>query len=301
MAFWQEFFRKWLVASSIICTAIVLSIMGCGKTPVADAPKTVVDAGSAPPETQDNMSVQATAVSNAAVNYKQSFEDAVITEVLEGQELPPAMTIGGKNTALLRAAIEETWPSVKLIDAAGNPIAYTLHLETSLGAVDIKLNPRIAPNHVRNILALAKAGYYDGLCFERNVHQESEIDGQKSRLDLLIAGCPIGTGAEGFGHLGYFLRSESQADLKHSQGTVGFWHEEDPDSAGCRFYITLGPAPVLDGKFTIIGNVSNGLDVLKKIAAQPTQNADPSSADNERPVQPAIITRVTITPDLMEK
>ncbi|MCE9534182.1 MAG: peptidylprolyl isomerase, partial [Planctomycetes bacterium] len=114
-------------------------------------------------------------------------------------------------------------------------------------------------------------------------------------------GCPTGTGDDGYGHLGYFVRAEFQTDLKHQEGTVGFWHEEDPDSAGTRFYITLGPAPALDGKFTIIGQVTQGLDIVKRIAAQPVQSADPTTAENEKPVKPATIKKVAIFPDVMEK
>jgi len=171
--------------------------------------------------------------------------------------------------------VEELWPKIKLTDATGKTIARTLLIETSEGPIEISLRPETAPNHVRNILALAELGYYDGLFFDRNVHQQADVDGDKSRFDLLIAGCPLGTGEDGYGHLGYSILAEFQPDLKHEDGTVGFWHEEDPDSAGTRFYITLGPAPALDGKFTIIGQVSKGLDVVKRIAAQPSRATIP--------------------------
>jgi peptidyl-prolyl cis-trans isomerase B (cyclophilin B) len=232
-----------------------------------------------------------------ALDFNQSFDDAVITEVLEGHQLPPDLTFAGKKTAPLRAEIESLWPRIRLTDANNHPIVRRLNFATSSGAFEIELRPELAPNHVRNMLALAALGYYDGLLFERNVHQDASAD-LPSRIDLLIGGCPTGTGEDGFGHLGYFLRSEAQPELKHVEGTVGFWHEEDPDSAGCRFYITLSPCSALDGKFTVIGRVSKGIDVLKGIAAQPVQSNDSTSPDNEKPVHPAVIQKVTISPEV---
>jgi len=231
------------------------------------------------------------------MSFEQSFNEAVITEVLEGYHLPPDVTIGGKKTGPMRVAVEEQWSSIKLLDSNSKLIAHTVKLETSEGDVEIAIRSDLAPNHARNFLALAKLGFYEGLQFERNCHQEANLDGQKTRLDLLIGGCPTGTGDDGYGHIGYFVRAEFRQDVKHQEGTVGFWHEEDPDSAGCRFYITLGPAPVLDGRYTVIGQVSSGLEVLKRIAAQPVKNADSSSPDNEKPVQPVAIKKTSIASD----
>ncbi len=282
-----------------------LGLTGCAKTP---APTTAKDDGrpvSAIQSVNGEIIGQDVAGTNkpAAVNFDQSFEEAASTEVLDGQFVPPDLTAAGKKTAQLRSAVEALWPKIKLTDAAGKPIARTLQVATSEGPIEIELHAEIAPNHVRNMLALAHLGFYDGLFFERNVHQE-DADGEANshtELRMVIAGCPLGTGDEGYGHLGYFIRSEFQEELKHAEGTVGFWHEEGPDSAGTRFYITLGPAPALDGKFTVVGHVTKGLDVVKSIAAQPVKSNDPSSPDNERPVHPTSIKKIEIHPDLMEK
>jgi cyclophilin family peptidyl-prolyl cis-trans isomerase len=238
----------------------------------------------------------------AALNFDQSFAEAASTEVLEGEFVPPDFTAAGKKTAQLRVEVENLWTKIKLTDAAGKPIARALQVETPEGPIEIELQPQLAPNHVRNMLALAHLGYYDGLFFERNVHQEETgvEGGTPTELRMVIAGCPLGTGDEGYGHLGYFIRAEFQEELKHAEGTVGFWHEEGPDSAGTRFYITLGPAPALDGKFTIVGRVSKGLDVVKRIASQPVKSDDPSSPDNEKPVRPTSIKKIAIQPDVME-
>ena len=298
MTIWQRRLRNWIHGSVFAGAGLGLCAAGCGKTPAPDNAK--VDTISNAVQPGDPAKNPAEDPTIAAVNYNQSFDEAANTEMLDGHEIPPDITLGGKKTGLLREAIEESWPKIRLADSAGKPIPYALRIETSEGPIEIQLRPEIAPNHVRNIIALTKAGYYDGLLFERNIHQRAELEGQKSQLDILIAGCPKGTGDDGFGHVGYFMRAEFQPELKHREGTVGFWHEEDPDSAGCRFYITLGPAPILDGKFTVIGNVSQGLDIVRKIAAQPVRSAD-ASPENELPVTPTVIQKATISPDALEK
>ncbi len=272
---------------------INVTLSGCGKSPepptVADGPnaliRSVVVADGAETGT-------AATEPNKSIRFDQTFDEAVSTDVLDGQ-FPPEVTLGGKGTGRLRASIEERWPKIRLTDSANKPIPFTLKMETSRGPIEIALKPELAPNHVRNLLALVEVGYYEGLVFERNVQQEDEAG---RRSDLLIAGCPLGTGDEGYGHLGYYVRSEFQPDLKHAEGTVGFWHEEDENSAGTRLYITLGKAPAIDGKFTVVGNVTSGIDVLKQIAAQPVKSSDPESADNEKPVQPTLIKKVAVLP-----
>lgn len=274
----------------IVGAALAAACGGCSKSAAPEAPK----AGDASLRVEPGAEAR-DSVNAAAVNFEQRFEDAVITEVLDGHHLPPDLTAAGKKTAPVRVAVEKSWASIKLTDAAGKPIPYTLQVETADGPFEITLRPDIAPNHVRNFLALVQAGFYDGLQFERIVRQEVEIEGTKSRLDLILAGCPTGTGDDGYGHIGYFVRAEARPEVKHEAGTVGFWHEEDPDSAGCRFYITLGPAPILDGKFTVVGKVTSGLDVVRKIGSAPVQSPD-SSPENEKPLRPVTIKKVTAAP-----
>ena len=131
-----------------------------------------------------------------------------------------------------------------------------------------------------------QVGYYDGLRFDRLVHQEGETEkGEKVRLDLIRAGCPAGTGDAGIGHIGYHLKPEF-SDIKHDVGTVGMSHDADPTTGGVRFYITLGPAPVLDGNYTIIGQVSQGIETVKKIASAKvlSPEIDPTREMPEKPV-----------------
>jgi peptidylprolyl isomerase len=106
----------------------------------------------------------------------------------------------------------------------------------------------------------------------------------------------VGTGERGRGHIGYFIRPEFSETVKHEVGTVGFWHDEDPGTAGCRLYITLNPAPALDGEFTIIGKVTRGLDIVSSIANRPVINTE-NYPEKEIPRNPIKIQQVTFTAD----
>ena len=148
----------------------------------------------------------------------------------------------------VREAVERLWPTIQIADAAGKPLAWTVTLDTELGPIEMALRPDLAPNHVRNLIALTKAGYYDGLRFDRLVASNGGV-ARRGALEIRLVrlGCPAGTGDPGVGHLGYRLRSEF-TETPHEAGTVGFSRDEDPSSGGVRLYITLAPAPVLDGQ-----------------------------------------------------
>jgi peptidylprolyl isomerase len=222
-----------------------------------------------------------------ADKYDQPFTKSVTEDVGPDQLLPPDRTIAGKSTAVLREEVERVWPTIKIVDAAGKPHQWVAIFETDEGAIEIALRPDLAPNHCRNLLALVKVGYYDGLRFDRIVQQEAEApDGTRSEVHLVRFGCPAGTGDPGIGHLGYRLRSEF-SDTKHEIGTVGFTRDvNDPSSGGVRLYVALAPAPALDGNFTVVGKVTKGMDVVERIAAGKLlpPDADPTRELPEKPV-----------------
>lgn len=227
-----------------------------------------------------------------ADKYEQTFSKAVTDEIGPDQQPPVDNTIAGKSAAKIRDEVEGLWPSIKLIDGDQKPLPWVVTLETDTGNIEIALRPDLAPNHVRNLIALVKAGYYDGLRFDRIVHQEADSqDGKKSEIWLVRFGCPAGTGDPGIGHIGYRLRSEFSEE-KHAEGTVGFTRDADPSSAGTRLYITLAPAPVLDGNYTIVGKVSKGLDIVHKIAAGKLLPAEIDPA-REMPERPTVIRKAT--------
>ena len=258
---------------------LAVALEGCSRRPTEPAqPATeVVAADSAP---------------DSIKRFEQPFDQAVTTEVGTDQRLPPDRTLTDKSTAELREQVERIWPHIKIADADGKPRPWSVTLDTDLGTIEIALRPDLAPNHVRNFIALVQVKYYDGLRFDRIVHQIAEApDGTRSEIRYVRFGCPAGTGDPGIGHLGYRLRSEF-TDTPYEAGTVGFTREEDPSSGGVRLFVTLGRAPALDGSYTIVGKVSKGMDVVEKIAAGRLlpPNLNPT---HELPEQPVIIRKAT--------
>jgi peptidyl-prolyl cis-trans isomerase B (cyclophilin B) len=218
----------------------------------------------------------------------QPFAEATVPDAPDGQELP-AQTMTGKSVGKLYTQVVELWDQVRFVSPAGKRLKYSATLQTRLGPIEIELRPDIAPNHVRSFVALARAGYYDGLVFERTVHEESDAKDGVS-LDYIEAGCPLGTGHPSYGSIGYWLRPELSDKVRHEEGTVGAWHVEEADSAACKFYITLTKAPVMDGNWTVFGKVTRGLEVARQIARRPVREDE----FKDRPREPVVIDKVTV-------
>ena len=127
----------------------------------------------------------------------------------------------------------------------------TLYLDVPAGRVVIALRPDLAPNHVARIKELAREGFYDGILFHR------VIDGFMAQT-----GDPKGNGTGGSGQK---LAAEFSKE-KHVRGTVSMARAQDPDSADSQFFICFAPAPFLDGKYTIWGKVTSGMEYIDAIA-----------------------------------
>jgi len=160
------------------------------------------------------------------------------------------------------------------------------------------MQPELAPNHVRNFVALATLQYYDGLRFDRIVAQEYKTeDGQSTKVALLEAGAPLETAEPGRSHLGYWVKPEFNPGVKHDEGSVGaclLECEGNEETAAVRFYINLTPAPAMDGNFTIFAKVTKGLDVAKRVAQQP--HGEEPGPDLGRPTKPITIRKVNVRP-----
>jgi peptidyl-prolyl cis-trans isomerase B (cyclophilin B) len=257
----------------------VLLVCGCG--------------GSGSGVAEDKSDKDAAARAKNAVKVdpflNQSFDEATVTDPPPDQTLPDK-TMADKSVGKIYTEVVENWKNVPFVTADGKRIQYRATLETELGRIDITFRPDIAPNHVRNFVALARAGYYDGLVFERRHYEESNVD-PGATLEYVEAGCPLGTGDENYGSIGYWLKPEFSTRVKHEEGTVGAWHKEEADTAACKFYITLTRAPVMDGNWTVFGKVTRGLDVVRKIAQRPLK---PDDEFKDRPLNPVVIRKVTI-------
>jgi cyclophilin family peptidyl-prolyl cis-trans isomerase len=209
---------------------------------------------------------------------------------------PPDTTAAGKSVGKLYTEVVHLWDTIRFVNPRGQRLEYAASLETDLGAIDIALRPDLAPSHVRSFVALARAGYYDGLCFDR-VREEKAEDQPNAVVQCIEAGCPRGTGEAGSGSIGYWLLPEfpsPEAKVVHEAGTVGACRGGEPDTGACRFYITLGPAPALDGNCTIFGKVTRGMDVAKQIFLQPHVEDDQDVEGSHRPRSPVLIRKAIV-------
>jgi peptidylprolyl isomerase len=126
----------------------------------------------------------------------------------------------------------------------------TLYLDVPAGRVVIEMRPDLAPATVAQIKALVRRGFYDGLTFHR------VIDGFMAQT-----GDPKGDGTSGSGHP---LKAEFSNE-KHVRGTVSMARTSDPNSADSQFFIVFAPATHLDGKYTIWGKVTSGMEYIDQI------------------------------------
>ena len=127
------------------------------------------------------------------------------------------------------------------------------------GDIAFEFFPTDAPKTVESFVKLASQGFYDGTTFHRVVPGFVAQAG-----DPLSKTLPPGDPRIGTGGPGYTLKAEFNKQ-KHERGVVAMARSQDPDSAGSQFYITLGAAPHLDGKYTVFGRVTSGMSVVDGI------------------------------------
>ncbi len=127
----------------------------------------------------------------------------------------------------------------------------TIYLDTKDGRVVIDLRPDLAPKHATQIKALTKRGFYDGIVFHR------VIDGFMAQT-----GDPTGTGA-GKSDLPNIPAEFSKEPFK--RGTVGMARSSSPDSANSQFFIMFAEGAFLNNNYTVIGQVTKGMEIVDKI------------------------------------
>ena len=123
-------------------------------------------------------------------------------------------------------------------------------MELKDGIVKIKMFPKTAPTHVNRVKELVNEGFYDGLNFHRVIENF-----------MAQTGDPLGTGMGGSGKN---LNAEF-SKKKHLRGTVSMARAQDPNSADSQFFICFTDAPWLNGKYTIWGQVIEGMEFVDAI------------------------------------
>ena len=127
------------------------------------------------------------------------------------------------------------------------------------GDITVELFPADAPKTVESFVKLARGGFYDGTTFHRVIPGFVAQAGDPLSKTLPAGDPRLGTGGPGFQ-----LKAEFNKQ-KHDRGVLAMARGRDPDSAGSQFYITLGPAPHLDGQYTVFGRVTSGMNVVDSI------------------------------------
>jgi cyclophilin family peptidyl-prolyl cis-trans isomerase len=150
---------------------------------------------------------------------------------------------------------------------------YYAHMTTNVGTMVIEFKPKIAPMHVTNFIYLSRLGFYDGLKFHRVI-----------KGFMAQGGDPAGNGTGG---PGYQYAGEVSPSAKHDQIGVLSTANAGPDTDGSQFFLMFRAYPSLDMKYSIFGQVVEGMDVVKALEDAGNPNDGP-------PLRPLTITSVTI-------
>tara|TARA_B100000029_G_scaffold50187_1_gene45702 strand:- start:761 stop:1297 length:537 start_codon:yes stop_codon:yes gene_type:complete len=159
-------------------------------------------------------------------------------------------------TANRRAEVDQA-----LEDVDFSTTAYQVEFQTTAGTIVMDLWPDVAPGHCRNLIGLARIGYYDGIVFHR------VIAGFVAQV-----GCPLGTGTGG---PGYTIDAEFN-DRLHEAGVLSMARTNDPNSAGSQVFLCLDRVPHLDRQYTAFGRTADdsSLEVLLSIGRVETDGQD---------------------------
>jgi len=140
--------------------------------------------------------------------------------------------------------------------------ANAIVIDTTKGRVVVQLRTDLAPNHAERIKQLARDGYYNNVPFHR------VIDG-------FMAQTGDGKNFNGTGGSKYPNLKAEFSNVPFTRGVVGMARASDPNSANSQFFIMFNDYPSLNGKYTVIGNVVSGMDVVDKLKrGEPVQNPD---------------------------
>jgi peptidyl-prolyl cis-trans isomerase B (cyclophilin B) len=146
-------------------------------------------------------------------------------------------------------------------------------IETKFGEIELEFLDDKAPGHVKNFLDLAKKGFYDGTTFHRVIPGFMIQGGCPNTKDPKSSRAQHGTGGPG-----YNIKAEFN-DTPHKRGVVSMARANDPNSAGCQFFICVKDSGFLDRQYTAFGRVVRGMEVADQIVNAPR---DPRDNPNDR-------------------
>ncbi len=236
-----------------------------------------------------------------SLDLGQSFDNATRSADDPPQDVqkPADRTLTKKPTYKVVEQVKEVWPKVLLTDSSGKPRPIRARIETSMGGIVVELRPDWAPNHVRNFLALARLGYYDGLRIDRIIQMETE---KGSVVSWIEGGCPLGEGKNPSGSIGYWLRDEKGPATLNGEGLFGACREGTADSGATRFFLSLQPNRAEGDDRTFFGRVVEGMEVVRKISLRPfiiLEDEPPGSHSPETPVEILRVVEEGLPPELI--
>jgi cyclophilin family peptidyl-prolyl cis-trans isomerase len=160
---------------------------------------------------------------------------------------------------------------------------YEAVMETNCGTFVIALDVKRAPKTSASFVYMARKGLYDNTIFHRIVPGF-----------VIQGGDPQGTGQGG---PGYSVVEPPPGDLKYTKGVVAMAKTQidDPGTSGSQFYVVIGPDAQLPPEYALLGKVTSGQNVVDQIGVQPTDQTNPDPTRQERPINPVVLKRVTIT------
>jgi peptidyl-prolyl cis-trans isomerase A (cyclophilin A) len=162
------------------------------------------------------------------------------------------------------------------------------HFVTSEGNFTVRLFDQQAPRTVENFAGLAEGTkewsdprtnqkvrkpYYNGTIFHRVIDKF-----------MIQGGDPLG---QGIGGPGYNFADEFHPQLRHNKAGILSMANRGPNTNGGQFFITLGPTPHLDDRHSVFGEVTEGMDIVRKIGSTPT-------SDRDRPTKDIVIQQIAI-------
>ncbi|MDT4897932.1 MAG: hypothetical protein QOH25_3009 [Acidobacteriota bacterium] len=152
-----------------------------------------------------------------------------------------------------------------------------VRLETEAGVIELEMLAEAAPENVRNFLNLVAIGAYDTTLFSRVVK------------DFVVQGGNLSTGQKWSLELAKRAARKTPDEpsyVKHVRGIVSMARPDEPNSATTHFFILVGEAAQLDGKFSAFGRVTRGMDVVDAI--------NKAETEGDKPVKPFRLTRAVV-------
>ncbi len=145
--------------------------------------------------------------------------------------------------------------------------ADTATIQTKYGNIKLRLFKNVAPKHVESFVSLAQKGFFDGTTFHRVIPNF-----------MIQGGDPLSKDANrrnmhGTGGPGYTVPAEFSS-MSHKRGILSAARSQDPNSAGSQFFICVKDSPFLDNKYSIFGEVMEGMEVVDKIVNEPRDPND---------------------------